>query len=891
MSEHRRKPPPQQGGGRAAARRSQSGRRAAPRGASHAPSASFASEGEERPYGGRAEARRAAKGGRRRAADHGAGHGAGAGGGRRGGGGGAEGGRGRGRGREPEKKRFIDYPRAGKYGWRRFVPSWKQVTGTCLGFFGLLLATAGIGLAMVDIPDPQKTAEVQKNVYYWSDNTQMVIAGGGDKNRQIIDYEEIPKSMQNAVVAAENATFWDDNGVDPMGIARAVFNMAMGGSTQSGSTITQQYVKNTYLSQEQTLKRKFTELLISVKVGGVKEKEEILAGYLNTAYYGRGAYGIEAAARAYYNKPALDLSTSESAFLAATLNGPNLYDPAGGQGPGASAKENTERATNRWKFALRRMVEIGKLDQSERQSILAKGFPEPDKPKPATNKAGQIGYLTDLADNYIVANTTLSRTELDRGGYKIHTTFDKKKMAALTKAVDKVEKANIDPKKRPKTDKYVQFGGASVEPKTGKIKAIYGGSDATVHFTNNADYTGVQVGSTFKPFVLSAAMEYGIRNPDLPPEQTPEQRTIVSPKSIYDGDNKLKVKNYDGTIWHNEKDEEWHQRNDGDESKGDIDLRTAMQFSTNTPYIQLAMDVGLDKVRETAEAAGIKKDNLPGWRSPSFALGTSAPSAIRLAGAYATYAASGKQVDPYSVESIEGKDGEVWNHDSVAKVKQGIPADVADNVTDVLRTVVQEGTGTAAKPVDAQWPTAGKTGTTDGNKSAWFAGYTRQLSTAIGMFRVDDQAKNQKFLEMYGTGGQESIHGASFPAEIWTEYMLSAMKGKSPQQFPEPSELGTIVGEPTPTPTPTPTETEQEESPDPTPTTEAPPETPDPDPTTTCRPLDWECRQNENGGNENGGNENGGPGDPGGGQPTTEPPPDEGETEGNDNGGSWFGNN
>ncbi|MFD7892688.1 transglycosylase domain-containing protein, partial [Streptomyces albidoflavus] len=663
------------------------------------------------------------------------------------------------------------------------------------------------------------------------------------------------------------------------------------GPRRNGRPTRGQYVKNTYLSQEQTLKRKFTELLISVKVGGVESKQTILAGYLNTAYYGRGAYGIEAAARAYYDKPALELDTSESAFLAATLNGPNLYDPAGGQGPGASAKENTERATNRWKFALRRMVEIGKLDQSTRQDILDKGFPTPNPPKPATNKAGQIGYLTDLADNYIVANTTLSRTELDRGGYKIHTTFDKKKMAALTKAVDKVEKANIDPKKRPKTDRYVQFGGASVEPKTGKIKAIYGGSDATVHFTNNADYTGVQVGSTFKPFVLSAAMEYGIRNPDLPPEQTEQQRTIVSPKSIYDGDNKLKVKNYDGTIWHNEKGEEWHQRNDGDRSEGDVDLRTAMQFSTNTPYIQLAMDVGLDKVRQTAEAAGIKKDNLPGWRSPSFALGTSAPSAIRLAGAYATFAASGKQVDPYSVESIEGKDGEVWNHDSVAKVKQGIPADVADNVTDVLRTVVQEGTGTAAKPVDAQWPTAGKTGTTDGNKSAWFAGYTRQLSTAIGMFRVNDQAKNQKFLEMYGTGDQESIHGASFPAEIWTEYMLSAMKGKSPQQFPEPSELGTIVGEPTPTPTPTPTETEQEESPDPTPTTEAPPETPDPDPTTTCRPLDWECRQNENGGNENGGNENGGPGDPGGGQPTTEPPPEEGETEGNDNGGSWFGNN
>jgi len=877
MSEHRRKPPQPQGGGRAAARRAgqqSSGRRAAPSHNAAAESGS-ASYGEEVSHGGRAEARRAAQrgaGGRRRGAPDPAAGGAGRGG--RGGGRRATGGgRGRGAGGDgpPGKKRFIDYPRAGKSGFRRWVPSWRLVTGTFIFFFAVLVSAVGIGWMIVDVPTEQAASQTQKNVYYWGDGKQMVVSGGGDLNRQIVPLSKIPKSMQNAVISAENASFYEDSGVDPMGIARAVVNMARGGATQSGSTITQQFVKNTYLDQSQTVTRKAKELLISVKVGSTKSKDYILRGYLNTAYYGRGAYGCQAAARAYFDRDCEKLNASQSAFLAATLNGPNLYDPNGGYGPSASAEANTKRATARWAWILKREVQVGRLSKDRAQYWLDKRFPQTKSPKVATNKQGQIGYLTDLADNYVVANTNISKTELDKGGYQIHTTFDRKKMGLLENAVRKVSKENIKPKQRD-VDKYVQFGGASVEPKSGKIKAIYGGSDALEHYRNNADYTGVQVGSTFKPFVLAAAMRDGVRDRNGPREQPDSERTRVNPSSVYDGDNKLTLRDYDGSVWKDKNNQEWHQKNDGDEDKGKISLRTAMQYSVNTPFIQLGMDVGTDKVRDAALDAGLSKEQLA-TITPTFSLGTSAPSAIRLAGAYATFAASGQQADPYSVERVEDKDGEVYNHKDEAKLKQAFDADVANNVTDVLKNVIQRGTGTSAK---IGRPAAGKTGTTDQNKSAWFAGYTPQLSTSIGMWRVDDRAKRQIFRSMRGVGGQETIHGASYPAEIWADYMRKAMAGQPAKDFPAATPIGDkVYGEnasPTPTtqkPTQTPSQT-----PSRTPS-ETPSETPSgtPSPTQTCDPLDFKC--NDNAGGDNQGGENAGPsGGPGGPSPspTTEPP-------------------
>ncbi|MEV0260511.1 transglycosylase domain-containing protein [Streptomyces sp. NPDC050617] len=867
MSEHRRKPPQPQGGGRAAARRGagqSSGRRAAPprntstgSDAVSSNASAGASSGDAPAYGGRAAARRAAQrgGGRRRSGSESAGAGgSGRGGGRRGGGA-AGGGRGRGRGGDsgPVKKRFIDYPRAGKYGFRRWVPSWKLVTATCLGFMGLMVGAVGIALLMVDIPTAQAASKVQKNVYYWADGKTMVVAGGGELNRQIVPLSQIPHSMQNAVIAAENASFETDAGVDPMGIARAVVKMAQGGETQSGSTITQQFVKNTFLNQEQTLQRKATELLISIKVGIKTSKDDILAGYLNTAYYGRGAYGIQAAARAYYNKDCSDLSPTESAFLAATLNGPNLYDPWGGQGPAATPEKNTKRATERWQFALKREVETKRMKPEERQKWLAKGFPKPQKPKPATNRAGQIGYLTDLADAYIVAHSKgkITKAQLDKGGYQIHTTFQKDKVDTLAASVEAVRKANIKPKER-KVDEHVQFGGASVEPGSGKIIAIYGGESALKHFTNNADETGVQVGSTFKPFVLAAAMEHGKRNPGLSADQGDDDRTPVSPESMYDGDNEVTLRDFNGQVWHDKDGSEWHQKNDAGENRGPISLRTAMQFSVNTPYIQLGMDVGTDVVQQEAIKAGLAKSQMASL-SPTFSLGTSAPSAIRLAGAYGTFAAKGKQADPYSVEKVEKDGTAVYEHED--ETKQAFDANIANNVTDVLRNVVEHGTGTSAK-LSGGRPAAGKTGTTDENRSAWFAGYTPQLSTAIGMFRVDPNAKQQEFLSMRGVGGEKTIHGASYPAEIWADYMNKALKGKEAEDFDKPQPIGKkIFGDgASPTPSHTPTQT-------PTAPTHTPSHTPSA-PTHTCGPLDWKCKGDGDGDGDTsgpGGHPTGGP--------------------------------
>ncbi|MFE2300209.1 transglycosylase domain-containing protein [Streptomyces sp. NPDC059445] len=874
MSEHRRKPTQPQGGGRAAARRGQpqagpsAGRRDAPRDATGSPSAPYGPGGEESPFGSRAEARRAMQrgngGGRRRAAD-GAGHGGGpgGGGGRRGGPQGPGGpGRGRGRAPEPAKKRIIDYPRAGRYGAARWVPSWKLVTGVFIGFCGSMVAAAGVGYALVGIPDIGKTAKAQNNVYYWADGSEMV-ATGGEANRQIISYAQIPKEMRWAVMSAENKTFETDSGVDPTGIARAFVNMAKGGQTQGGSTITQQYVKNAMLEdQSQTVSRKLKELFVSIKVGAKVPKEQIMAGYLNSAYYGRNAYGIQAAAHAYFDKDATDLNPSECALLAAVLKGATYYDPAGAasiDAVNATPQKNRARAEERWRWILDEEVKDGRLDAATRGKYTK--FPATQPPRSNAALGGQVGYLVDLVNSYLVNNskdTGITETKLRQGGYQIHTTFDKKKVDALKAAVEKVQKANIKPKLRPKNDKYVQFGGASVNPDSGAIEAIYGGEDATKHFTDNADQTGAQVGSTFKPFVLAAAMSWGVRDPEGPAEQAQDERTKVSPKSFYSGKNKLKIKDYDRSDWTDDKGKEWLQTNDGGQSLNPptykIDLREAMRESVNSAYVQLGMDVGLDKVKDAVLRAGIKESSLASSRFPSFSLGTSSPSAIRMAGAYATFAASGKQRDPYSVEKVTSKDGTVFQHDKIAKAVEAFTPAVADNVTDVLKTVVEKGTGTNAQLPGRE--VAGKTGTTDGNKSAWFVGYTPQLSTAIGMYRLDDDEtkKNREFLQMYGTGGEKTIHGASFPSQIWRDYMMVALKGEKAESFPVPEEIGEVLND-TPSPTPTPSATESAtESPSPTPSATL--TSPTPSATETCRKFDFNC--NNNGGTDNGGTGTGG---------------------------------
>ncbi|GGU76656.1 penicillin-binding protein [Streptomyces litmocidini] len=746
------------------------------------------------------------------------------------------------------------------------------MTGTFLFFVASLMGAATIAYSQVEIPNEADTATSQNNIYYWADKTRMVATGSGT-NRQIVQFADIPKSMQNAVISAENKTFWDDSGVDPMGIARAVWNMAKGGETQGGSTITQQYVKNNRLDdQSQTLTRKVKELFISMKVGNEVDKDVVMAGYLNTSYYGRGAYGIQAASRAYFNKDVGKLNASESALLAAVLKGATYYDPAGYPeiDPQATREANTARATKRWKWILDEMEKDGHISAAERAKYTT--FPKVQPPRKSANLGGQIGYLVSTADQNMKNQFGITEEQLQRGGYEIYTTFEKEKVDKMEATIKNVIKENIDPKKRPKTDTHVQFGGASVDTATGKIVALYGGVDATKHFRSNADATGAQVGSTFKPFVLAAAMKDGVRDKDGGPDQDASERTIVDPdKSLYNGKDDLTIRKYNGEIWRDDNGDEWKQSNDEDASYGPISLRYAMIKSANSPYVQLGMDVGIDKVRDAAMRAGLREESLVKGEFPSFSLGVSSPSAIRMAGAYATFANEGEQNDPYSVEMVKRSGVVINKHE--AKSKTAFSPAIANNVTDVLRSVVDDDRGTGRKARIPGRAVAGKTGTTDDNMSAWFVGYTKQLATAIDMYRFDDDETKQgrKFEKMYGTGDQPTIHGSSFPSRIWREYMTDAVKDMPVEDFPKPEKLegakpvfggGAASPTPSPTATPTPTETATPTTTPPaTPTTTAPTKptkTPKPG-KTTCDVFDWNC--NDPGGT--GGNT---------GEPTTAPP-------------------
>ncbi|MGW1592481.1 transglycosylase domain-containing protein [Streptomyces sp. NPDC002343] len=764
------------------------------------------------------------------------------------------------------------------------MPSWKLVSGLFIGFVGSVVVMVGIGYAMVSIPNENDAAKSQNNVYYWADGTQMVATGTG-VNRQNVSIDQIPEAMRYAVISAENKSFYEDSGVDPMGIARAMANMARGGQTQGGSTITQQYVKNTYLSQEQTVTRKFKEMFISIKVGTKLHKNQILQGYLNTSYFGRGAYGIQAAAQTYYGKNAVDLKPSECAVLAALLKGPTYYDPAGNQDldKTATPQANEKRSKERWAWILGEMHKDKHLTDAQYQEAIAQ-YPKPDGRKATRGMTGQVSYLVDTAKKYVIAHSDITEAQFDRGGYQIYTTFEKDKVSALAKAVKNVQKDRLDPEHRD-LDKYVQFGAASVKPKDGAIVALYGGDGyENGHFTNNADTSGVPVGSTWKPFVLAAAMEYGTYK---------SGGQGVSPLSKYNGNDHLKVRKPDGTYYLNKDNSYFYQNNEGPRPWGYITLRKAMEQSINTPFVQLGVDVGMTKVRDVAQHAGILPQSMSQDLNPSFAIGTSTPSAIRMADAYATFAASGKQTEPYSVTAVKlnGTDAPSFVKPKPAP-KEVLDANIANNITDVLENVIQNGTGKNAKALGRT--AAGKTGTTDKNKSAWFVGYTQQLSTSVAMFR--ENPKDHKLLSMNGTANTDSIHGGDIPTLVWTEYMKAALKGKSDPGFPKAIEIGTVqdqAGAPSPTPsfTPTPSRTPSHS---PTPTPSKTTTTPSPSASETCG-FGWgdNCDGNGNGGGNGGGDNGGGIGgtDTGGTDGGTMPTPSgtettgTGNTRGNGNGG------
>jgi membrane peptidoglycan carboxypeptidase len=564
--------------------------------------------------------------------------------------------------------------------------------------------------------------------------------------------------------------------------------MAEGGSVQSGSTITQQFVKNTYLDQGQTVSRKFKELLISTKIGAAMTKEQILQGYLNTCFFGRQANGIQAAARMYYNLPVDRLDVSQGAFLAAAVNEPSLFQHADSD-PAARAQ-----AEARWSWVLDRMVRTGKLTPGQRARYEAAGFPAPRKWTPGSGLTGETGYLVQLARSYAEAHDrTITDSSLSRGGYQIHTTFDRKRTAALARAVAKVRGQRLDPARR-SVDRDVQVGAASVEPTTGRILAVYGGPGFDhAHYSDNADTSGVPVGSTFKPVVLAAALQHGAV---LRPGESPEP---ITPASKFNGDDGIEIKDRQGNRVADPKDPTGllHQHNDTPRRWGYIPLRKAMEQSVNTPYVQLGEDVGYGNVARTAETLGLRPSSLAA-PSAGFYIGTSTPSAIRMAGVYATLAAEGMQTSPYSVTKVT-HNGSVLSGFTAPATVRALPAAVAGNVTDVLRGVIARGTGTKAQALGRT--AAGKTGTTDDYRSAWFIGYTPQLATSVVLFRED--SNHPQLQSLAGVGGLQKVFGGDIPTEIWTQYMRDALAGLPDASFPVPASLGRGTDEPgAPTPSP-----------------------------------------------------------------------------------------
>ncbi|MFJ2579732.1 transglycosylase domain-containing protein [Kitasatospora aureofaciens] len=640
--------------------------------------------------------------------------------------------------------------------WRRLLPTWRVVLGTVTALLLLAVGAFAVLYVIVPVPDANAHAVAQNNIYLYADGTTE-IARTGAVNRTDVTIDQIPLDTQHAVVSAEDRTFYRNRGIDLKGMLRAGWNTLTGKGMQGGSTITQQYVKNYYLTQDQTISRKGRELFIALKVDQQRDKKEILSGYLNSSYFGRGAYGIQSAAHAYYGVDVSGLTLAQGAYLAALLQAPSAYDVK------TAKPANRDKAIARWNYTLDGMVQLGFLSPADRAATT---FPEPIDPQPTTGLSGQAGYLVGIADDYLVTAGITDAPTLKAGGWRITTTFDKPKQDAFTKAVQQELTDNLDPKARPATDTDVRVAGASVEPATGRVVAVYGGPDYAKQPYNDALRQDNQIGSTFKPIDLAAG---------LVAQHAPDGRPIT-PDTRYDGSSERPVTGGPTP---------YAPPNEDGIDYGNITLRYAMLKSVNSVYAQEGVDAGLARVRETAIKLGLP-DNVPGMDpgNTSMTLGTATPSALDLAGAYAAIANHGQAHTPWSVTKLERVNAGSGSVD-VPKMPEHTPTaaldrNEADTVTDVLRDVVSpRGTGAAA--LDLGRPAAGKTGTTDSNLSAWFAGFTPELTTTVGLFRENPKTHAKEPLA--GTAGLGRINGGTFPTKIWTAYMTDALDGSAVQHF------------------------------------------------------------------------------------------------------------
>lgn len=668
--------------------------------------------------------------------------------------------------------------------------SWpRRILLTGLAAFVLGLIGLAVAYAMTPIPKANEAALAQASVVYYSDGkTEM--GRFGDINRESVSLSEVPKQVQQAFIAAEDRNFYSNSGISPTGITRAVWVAVRGGQTQGGSTITQQYVKNFYLTQDQTVTRKLKEILISLKVDRQLTKSDILESYLNTIYFGRGASGIQAASKAYFRKDVSKLTVAEGALLASVIRGPSFYDPALGE-------EQRELAEGRWEYVVDGMVTEGWLTSAQRATL---AFPETKAAPRRIGVSGPNGYIVAAVRDQLLRRQKLSDAEIDAGGLRITTTIDRKKQAAAVNAVKD---------RLPKDPDNLHAGLVSIVPGDGAIVAMYGGADYQKRQFNDATDALVQAGSTFKIFGLIAALQTGELGTNASfngasPQYFDEFKDDAAPSEFL----------RDGGV-----------RNFGGEGFGRLNLIDATARSVNTIYARLNIEATPKKTMEAAKAAGVTTTMDPVYAN---ILGTDTVRVIDMANAYATIAANGKRATPYLIRKVTATATD-YTFTAKPQVKQVFDEDVMSDVIEAMEAVVERGSGSFAGGV-LDRPAAGKTGTTTGNFGAWFDGFTPNLATAVGIYRGDgDSTKDENAMDNIPGIGQ--LTGATVPVRIWTDYMAAALEGMKVVDFPKPAHVNWDKI-PTQTSTPPPVSTSSSTPTTSTTTTTAPPTT-----TTTAPPT------------------------------------------------------
>ena len=603
-----------------------------------------------------------------------------------------------------------------------------------------------------------------------------------EHNRQLVSLEVMPEHLLEATVAAEDSRFYSHKGFDPKAVVRALWaDIRARATVQGGSTITQQYVKNAYIENpKRTIFRKVQEVLIAFQLEKRYTKRAILKDYLNTVYFGKGAYGIEAAAKTYFNKTTKDLTVSEAAQLVGLIPAPVRFSPY----------EHPAEAEIRRIYVIDRMEQLGMLDAvAAQQARDTKPVPTPPK-----QEVFRYPWFVDALTKSLQKSKDIGSQKLYSGGLRIYASVDTKAQEAAERIVAETFKDAEDP----------HGVIVAVEPATGFVKAAVGGREYTTNLGFNLATQGrARPGSAFKPFTLVAALEDG-----------------MAPSRTFRGPGVLQVKGWanDCSCVHNF----------GSQGFGSISIEKATANSVNTVFVQMAQKVGAPKIMDAAVRMGIKQETLkPDEKNLAIALGglTNGVSPLEMASAYATLAANGVRHEPRFFTRIDDSTGEVLVEGPSEPV-QALDPNVAANANKILTKVITSGT---AKRANIDRPAAGKTGTDQDFKNASFVGYTPDLSAMAWMGYLDSNKPLSR------VNGVRNVTGGTIPAQMWAEFMKIALGDIPPTTFeaagkinPKNAEEFRLPFKPKPSPSP-------ELSPEPT-LEPSPEPSPSPSPSPSIRP-------------------------------------------------------